>query len=63
MATSEISFETALKRLEEIVKRLEEEPLPLDEALARFTEGKELLSLCLKKLDAAEQQLKVLASE
>ena len=55
------TFESALTRLEEIVRSLEESSPPLDEALILFEEGKSLISLCLKKLDAAEQKLKILS--
>ena len=60
-AKADKTFESALKRLEEIVHSLEESSPPLDEALALFEEGKSLISLCLKKLDEAEQKLKILS--
>ncbi|HDH58481.1 MAG TPA: exodeoxyribonuclease VII small subunit [Bacteroidetes bacterium] len=57
---AEKSFEEALKRLEEIVHSLEDNNPALDEALNLFEEGKSLIGLCLKKLDEAEQKLKIL---
>lgn len=57
------TFEGALKKLEEIVHRLEENNASLDEALALFEEGKNLIDFCLKKLDTAEQKFKTLASQ
>lgn len=59
----DITFEKALTRLEEIVGSLEENSPPLDEALKLFEEGKSLINLCLKKLDAAQQKLKILSED
>ena len=35
----ELTYEEALRRLEEIVNRLEDEAIPLEESLASFQEG------------------------
>jgi len=51
------SFETAISRLDEIVKVLERGEAPLDEALALFEEGTKLLGSCGKQLDEAEQKV------
>ena len=53
-------FETALKRLEEIVKRLENGDLPLDSALELFEEGIKLSRLCHTKLEEAERRVEIL---
>jgi len=50
----ELSFEEALAKLEETVRRLEAGNLPLDEAVALFEEGTRLARLCNERLDAAE---------
>ena len=55
------TFESALKRLEEIVRTLEEGSPSLDEALALFEEGKTLIGYSTEKLNAAEQKLKSLS--
>ena len=47
------SFETALARLEEIVR-------PLDTSLSLFEEGISLVKLCNRRLDEAEQKIKLL---
>ena len=39
MADDKLTFEQAMGRLEEIVKRLEQGDAPLEEALALFEEG------------------------
>jgi exodeoxyribonuclease VII small subunit len=53
-------FEEALKNLERIVEKLERGDLPLEEALAAFTEGVRLVQLCHKKLEDAENQVQLL---
>lgn len=61
MAENEaLPFEAALKRLEEIVERLGDGNLALDESLKLFQEGMELCKLCTKKLDEAEYRVEKL---
>lgn len=53
----EKNYENSLKRLEEIVKILEDGGQPLEKTLELFTEGTELIALCGKYLDDAEQKI------
>ena len=53
-------FEDAMKRLEEIVKLLEQGDAPLDASMALFEEGTKLARKCTAALDQAEQKLKLL---
>ena len=53
----EKSFEQALKRLEEIVERLESGELSLDESLALFQEGIGLSRSCSNRLNDAEGRI------
>lgn len=55
-----MSFETALMRLEEIVKALESGNAPLDMSLVMFEEGVSLVKHCNQKLDNAEHRIKIL---
>ena len=55
-----ISFETALTRLEEIVKELENGSAELDKSLDMFEEGIKLVKLCTYKLDDAERRISIL---
>jgi exodeoxyribonuclease VII small subunit len=55
-----LSFEAALQRLEEIVQRLENGEIMLDESLGLFEEGIKLTRYCGGKLDAAEGKLEIL---
>ena len=53
MAEEKLTFEQAMGRLEEIVKRLERGDAPLEEALSLFEEGTRLLGGCSAQLDSA----------
>jgi len=52
---SELSFEQASKRIDEIVRFLEKGDAPLDESLSLFEEGAKLIKLAGRMLDEAEQ--------
>lgn len=54
------SFEVAMKRLEEIVERLESGDLPLDESLLLFEEGIGLSRRAGGLLDQAERKVEAL---
>lgn len=53
-------FEEALKRLEELVKRMEAGELTLDESLKAFEEGIRLIRFCTRKLDETERRVEIL---
>ena len=54
------SFEAALAELEQIVTSMEEGQLPLEQSLASYKRGAELLKLCQAALQDAQQQVKIL---
>lgn len=54
---SRLSFEDALKRLEEIVRRLESGEAPLDEAIDLYNEGDRLKRQCEARLAAAQARI------
>ncbi len=60
MAEEKMTFETAIARLEVIVRALESGNAPLDDSLALFEEGVSLVKFCNEKLDTAEQKVKML---
>ena len=62
MAEKKLSFEQAMKRLEEIVSALEKGEAPLEESLTLFEEGSKLLRPCTLMLDKAEQKVTKLTS-
>lgn len=54
---SELSFEAALKRLEEIVRRLESGDASLDESIDLYGEGDRLRQQCEARLQAAQAKI------
>lgn len=56
------SFESALAELEKIVEAMEEGQMPLEQSLAAYKRGAELLKLCQTQLQDAQQQVKILES-
>lgn len=48
------TFEASMKRLEEIVSKLDSGAVSLEDALKLFEEGTALVSGCAKQLDEAE---------
>ena len=53
-------FESALAQLEALVAQMENGALSLDQSLAAYEKGVELARICQQRLDAAEQQVRVL---
>ncbi len=54
------SYEAALEELEELTSLIESGRLPLEQLLAGYERGAELLQFCRDKLQAVEHQIKVL---
>ncbi len=54
------SFEDAIARLETITQSMQNTAQPLEEALAYYAEGVELVRYCQQKLAAVEQKIQVL---
>ncbi|MBQ0772348.1 MAG: exodeoxyribonuclease VII small subunit [Parasphingorhabdus sp.] len=54
---STLNFEDALKRLEEIVRKLESGDVPLDQSIALYSEGEKLRGLCQQRLEAAQAKI------
>jgi exodeoxyribonuclease VII small subunit len=54
------SYEAALAELDKLVGRIESGQLPLEELLAGYQRGAQLLQFCRDKLQAVENQVKVL---
>lgn len=52
-----LTFEEAMKQLEDIVRRLEQGDVPLEESIDLYKKGMELSALCTAKLQDAEKQL------
>lgn len=54
------TFESALAELENIVGSMEAGQLPLEQSLAAYKRGAELLKYCQAALQDAQQQVKIL---
>jgi len=60
---AEMKFESGLKRLEEIVDKLESGDIGLDDSLKLYEEGVKLLNFCSAKLDEVEKKIEVLVKD
>ena len=58
-----MKFEQAMKRLEEIVAKMEKGELSLDESLKLFEEGVGLTRMLNKQLEEAERKVEVLTKD
>lgn len=57
------TFAEAMTELEEIVRRLEQGDVPLEEAIDLYKKGMELSKFCHEKLQHAEEQLISIVNE
>lgn len=57
---NELTFELAVTELESIVSQMESGQLPLEQSLAAYKRGAELLQFCQKALSDIEQQVHIL---
>ncbi len=58
-----MSYEEAINKLEEIVRRLEDSEVPLEESLSAFQEGIALSKYCREKLAEIEYKVEYLLKE
>jgi exodeoxyribonuclease VII small subunit len=56
----EMSFEAALKKLENTVSKMEQGELSLDENIKCFESGNKLAAFCEKQLHKAEKKVEIL---
>ena len=54
----ELTYEEAMKRLEEIVKKIESGETDIDSLAANLKEAKKLVEFCKEKLTNAEAEVK-----
>lgn len=57
------TFEVSLQKLEQIVTKLEEGDLSLEESLELFEDGVKLSRECQGKLDQAERRIEILLKD
>ena len=63
MKIEELTYEEALKELEQIVEDLEKDQLSLEESLKKFKRGVELYNYCNKILTQVEGEVKILLKD
>ncbi len=52
-----LSFEDALRALEDVVRKLEGGDVPLDDSIALYERGEQLRKHCQARLDAAQARI------
>jgi len=57
---SEMSYEAAKSALDEVVTRLEDKDLPLDDMVALWEQGEKLAAVCEERLAGAKARLEAL---
>ncbi|MTH52350.1 exodeoxyribonuclease VII small subunit [Bacillus mangrovi] len=62
-AENELTFEEAMGKLDEIVGKLEQGDVPLEQAIGFFQEGMKLSKLCHDKLQRVEKQMDYILGE
>ena len=63
MAKKAAQFEDHLTELEQLVERMEQGNLPLDQTLQLFERGVHLTRICQNSLKDAEQKVRILLEE
>jgi exodeoxyribonuclease VII small subunit len=58
-----LSFEEAMDQLEQLVAKLENGDVPLEQAIDLFQEGMKLSHLCSQKLEQVERKIEMLVEE
>ena len=61
--SQKLNFEEAMERLEKIVEDLESGNLSLEDSVKSFEQGIELSRLCKKKLESAENRVKIIVEK
>ncbi|HVE43909.1 MAG TPA: exodeoxyribonuclease VII small subunit [Gammaproteobacteria bacterium] len=57
------NLETALTELDELIHKMQQGELTLEQSLAQFERGVQLIAHCQKTLKAAEQKVKILIQD
>jgi exodeoxyribonuclease VII small subunit len=61
--TERPNFEDAIERLEGIVRRMEEERIPLEELVENYESGMKLLTDCRGSIDEARKRVEVITKK
>lgn len=55
--SEELTYEQAKARLEEVIAKLEDKDLPLDDMVILWEEGEKLAQICQDRLTSAKERL------
>ncbi|MBP5231718.1 MAG: exodeoxyribonuclease VII small subunit [Clostridia bacterium] len=58
-----MTFESALERLEQVVRQLESDNVPLDDLMKLYDEGHLLIRFCNEKLANANRKVKLVREQ
>ena len=59
---AQMSFEDALRALEEVVRKLESGEVPLDDSISLYERGEQLRKHCQARLDAAQARIEAIVA-
>ena len=57
------NFEKALNQLEQIIEKMENDELSLDQSIDHFEKGSKLIKQCNQKLNEAEKKIQILLKD
>ena len=57
---SDMSFEEALRALQQVARQLEDGEVPLDQSIALYERGEKLRAACQARLDAAQARIEAI---
>ncbi|GGA02949.1 exodeoxyribonuclease 7 small subunit [Blastomonas marina] len=60
---AEMSFEDALRALEDVMRKLEGGEVPLDQSIDLYERGEALRAHCQKRLDAAQVRIEKIVTD
>ncbi len=61
--TKEVNYETAVRQLESIVQRMENDELSIDELTDQLKTAQKLIKLCKERLTKADEEIRKVLDE
>jgi|GEM_PF-46654 exodeoxyribonuclease VII small subunit len=58
--TEELTLEASFARLDEMLEKMEDRELPLEESFRLYQQGMELLASCNEKIDVVEKKIRIM---
>ncbi|MCC8137750.1 MAG: exodeoxyribonuclease VII small subunit [Clostridiales bacterium] len=59
----QLSLEASFEKLDDLLERLEDREIPLEEAFALYQQGVELIRRCNEKIDTVEKKILVMTGD